>query len=114
MSAVLCWTLLGILRRLCFLQVFFCSRSQQDVDAALASFEQQGFAVAGMAADVANKEQREQLVQQVRWSGLRRADVHVCLAPGAATTSALRLQECTDDNMPPAVVFPASCLSCTT
>lgn len=48
------------------MQVYFCSRSQQDVDAALASFQQQGYAVAGMAADVANKEQREQLVQQVR------------------------------------------------
>jgi hypothetical protein len=46
-------------------QVFLCARSQQDVDAALASFKQQGYVMAGMAADVTQKEQREQLVQQV-------------------------------------------------
>jgi short-subunit dehydrogenase involved in D-alanine esterification of teichoic acids len=57
--------------------VFFCSRSQQDVDAALASFQQQGFAVAGMAADVADKHQREQLVQQVRRCSRACADVCV-------------------------------------
>ncbi|WIA11302.1 hypothetical protein OEZ85_011425 [Tetradesmus obliquus] len=57
----------AVVAELCALgaKVYFCSRSQQDVDAALASFQQQGYAVAGMAADVANKEPREQLVQQV-------------------------------------------------
>jgi short-subunit dehydrogenase involved in D-alanine esterification of teichoic acids len=55
---------MGVTRCNC-VQVFMCARSQQDVDAALASFTEQGYTVAGMAADVAQKEQREQLVQQV-------------------------------------------------
>lgn len=49
--------------------MFFCSRSQQDVDAALTSYQAQGYAVHGMAADVAQKEQREQLLQQVGMRG---------------------------------------------
>jgi short-subunit dehydrogenase involved in D-alanine esterification of teichoic acids len=56
------WASYAVLR----VQVFLCARSQQDVDAALARFKEQGYTVAGMAADVAQKEQREQLVQQVR------------------------------------------------
>jgi hypothetical protein len=84
-----------------YAQVFLCARSQQDIDAALDSFKQQGYAVAGMAADVAQKEQREQLVQQVRCCSHKA--LGVCRQPAQ---HASRLQFTSESHN-------ASCAACT-
>jgi hypothetical protein len=47
-------------------QVFLCSRHQDDVDSALKGFKEQGYNVHGVVADVSQRQQREELVQQVR------------------------------------------------
>eukprot|EP00878_Enallax_costatus_P020392 GHUV01021552.1.p1 GENE.GHUV01021552.1~~GHUV01021552.1.p1 ORF type:complete len:121 (+),score=30.81 GHUV01021552.1:186-548(+) len=57
----------AVVEEMCALgaKVFFCSRSQADVDEALTTLQQQGYQVWGMAVDVADRDQRQQLVQKV-------------------------------------------------
>eukprot|EP00775_Hariotina_reticulata_P000075 gene75-223_t len=57
----------AVVDELCALgaEVFLCSRNQEDVDNALQGFQGKGYRVHGAVADVSQRQQREQLVEQV-------------------------------------------------